>query len=69
MTIDIDHGATKLQIAIAPIYPETVVTLVTRSNYIAILQNDEIVSIVYTSIMKVVRAIRKIYPKVNLQLI
>ena len=54
------------QITFAPVYDETTFTLIERNQYVCLIENDEIVTILCASVMKIVRSIRNCYPNANI---
>lgn len=52
------HGPKAAEIAVSPIYPETVITVVQKSNCVAVYENCELIDILEMPIMRIVRAIR-----------
>lgn len=56
------------QINMTPIYENTIISLRDVKKAIMIYQNDQIIALVEAPIMKVVRAIRSMFPNANMQL-
>jgi hypothetical protein len=70
MTTIVRSGNIASEIKLAPIYPETELTLVIYSqSRIVIVENHELIGIFYHPIMKIVKAIRKIYPMIKMNVI
>ena len=69
MTPIVKHGKRMSQINVTPIYEETVITIKQSSNAVILTENDQLVAWLTFPVMKVVRAIRKMYPNAKLQLV
>jgi hypothetical protein len=70
MTTFISDGRKATEVMLAPIYPETTLTLVQHSqSRVIIIQNHQIVALVSAPIMKIVRAIRMNYQSVKMNVI
>jgi hypothetical protein len=65
----IKHHRYMTELNTSPVYPETVFYLKIVRGATIVAQNDQIISIANAPIMKIVRAIRSMFPKANLQLI
>lgn len=57
------------ELPMTPVYDETDITLRVRMIGVLVYQNDELIAWIDFSIMKVVRAIRKLYPNAKLSVI
>ena len=57
------------QINTTPIYDNTIISLRDVRKAVMIYQNDQIIALVEAPIMKIVRAIRSMFPHANMQLI
>ena len=57
------------QINTSPVYDSTIISLRDVRKAIMIYQNDQIIALVNAPIMKVVRAIRAMFPKANINLL
>jgi len=70
MTPTVRHGKRASQIAVSPIYNDTVINIKQCKNAnVLLIQNDQLVAVLTFPIMKVVRGIRMMYPNVKLNLI
>lgn len=54
----VNHGNTKVEV---PTIGISTISLVQRATTVRVYQNDELITVVKTSVMKVVRAMRKRY--------
>lgn len=68
MTPLVKHGKYMSQINTSPIYDDTIITIKDHGKSVMIYENDQIIGWIVAPIMKVVRAIRTMYPKVNIDL-
>jgi hypothetical protein len=69
MTTLVKHGTKATEVSLSPIYPETEITLARHSNCVTIIQNHQLVAIIWMPIMKIVRGIRMNYPQVKMNVI
>jgi hypothetical protein len=70
MTTLISDGRKATEVRLAPIYPETDITLVQHSkSMIVLIQNHELIALINAPIMRVVHAIRGNYPQVKINVI
>lgn len=69
MTPIVRHGKYMSQINTTPIYENTTITLVDHGHSVIVNENDQIIAWISAPIMKVVRAIRTMYPKAKLELV
>jgi hypothetical protein len=57
------------ELPMTPVYEETSITLRVRMIGILVYQNDKLIAWIDFSIMKVVRAIRRLYPNAKMNVI
>jgi len=69
MTPIVKHHRYMSQINTTPIYDNTTISLRDVRKAVMIYQNDQIIALVEAPIMKIVRAIRSMFPNANMQLI
>ena len=70
MTPLIRYGKRASQIAVSPIYSDTVINIKQcKNDNVLLIQNDQLVAVLTFPIMKVVRGIRMMYPNVKLNMI
>ena len=70
MTTLISDGRKATEVRLAPIYPETTISLVQHSeSKVVIIENHQLIALVSAPIMKIVRAIRSNYPQVKMNVI
>ena len=65
----VKHGRMMTQINTTPVYENTVITIKSKKAGQFIYENDQIIAWINAPIMKIVRAIRVIFPNAKLNVI
>lgn len=58
-----------VQLNTSPVYNDTILSLREVKKGFLVYQNDELITLINAPIMKIVRAIRSMFPNANMQLI